>query len=710
MKKMTFECTERVGSLREYYVADEPRIRRLIGDTRCHRAYMLYLEGWKKYKGNERVATTRMRKSYAEAYMLEHTMPNITPGELIVGKPDLRELSEEEKLLFDHYQMAEHYVIDNWGRKDHTALDYQLLLDKGITGIIALLEEQLEDIDYDNGLEAQRYEFLICCKIELQGLLKLCEAYADCALQMAREAQGEEKVELLELHEVLKQVPVKPARTFREALQSIQMFTFNLYGLYSFGKPDLYLLPYYRRDLEAGILTAQKAQELIDCFFLLSVSNVPGWAAEGLMLGGRDADGKAVENELTWHFLNAIEHTRLPDPNVGFCVTEETGAEILGYASELIANGYAQPQIWNNDAIVESMVANGFDRKEANLFTLSTCVEVTPIGCSGINVTSPMINVLEVFLEAFHQCDNSMNFDAVFDTFAKHFFAKCRDAVWLENLYFLEQARNSTDPMRCSLLIHDCIERGLSHDSGGARYNQLEPDLFGVQNVGESLNVIKKVVFAEKRITIEEFQRALKSNYEGYEELLLYIRNKVPHFGAGDFEANEIVKKVSDLMLEAFRNKITSRGAGILPGNFSYLYHVGKGEETEASPDGRKAGMPLNDGCNPVQGYDDKGPTVSLASTAYWEPSRFLGGTSVNVKICKGVGKEKIAALIKGYLQMKGAQLQFNVVSAEELQKAQENPEQYKDILVRVGGYSDFFVKLMKSQQDEVISRTINGM
>ena len=576
--------------------------------------------------------------------------------------------------------------------------------------MIELVNDEIQKIDLNDGLQAERYEFLLCSRLELEGLLKLSQAYAKRALEMAEQAEGEDKKDLLELYKVLEQVPAKPARTFREALQSIQMFTFNLYGLYSYGKPDLYLLPYYKKDIANGTLTPEKAQELIDCFYLLSIQNCPSWAAEGLMLGGRDADGNPIENELTWHFLNAIEHTRIPDPNIGFCVTDQTSDEILDYVSELITKGYAQPQIWNNDAVVESMVQNGFDRRDANLFTLSCCVEVTPIGCSGINVTSPMINVLKVFLEAFDKCTDEMTYDDVFKAFTTHFYNVVKERVLLENLYFLEQARNSTDPVRCSLLIHDCIERGLTHDSGGARYNQLEPDLFGVINVGECLNVIKRIVFEENRITIEELNKALKCNYEGYEELLLYIRNKVPHFGTGDAQSNQIMKNVTDAILDAFSDKITVRGSTILPGNFSYLYHVREGEMTSASPDGRKAGMPLHDGCNPVQGYDTLGPTISLSSTVFWEPSRFLGGTAVNVKISKGVEKEKISSLIKGYIKTKGAQLQFSVISPEDLLNAQKNPELYKDLLVRIGGYSDFFVKLGKNQQDEVISRTLIEM
>lgn len=707
MKILNINATKRVEHLREYYLKEEPRVRRLIGDNRKHRARFLYLEGWENLK--ETAPTLKLRKSMAESYMLKNTKPHITKGELIVGQPDLREFEPEEQAKYDQYMYAYKFVPENWGRKDHLALDYQLLLDKGVQGMLEIVEQKLENLDSANGTNAETYEFFLCAKIELEGLIALCENYRDYVFELYQNAT-EEKAELLELYETLKQVPLHPAKTFRQALQSIQLFTFNLYGLYSFGKPDLYLLPYYRNDIENGTLTIQKAQELIDCFFLQSVFNVPGWAAEGLMLGGYDSKGNPVENELTFHFLKAIEHTRLPDPNVGFCVTEHTSEELLNFASSLLAKGYTQPQIWNTDAVIESMTNNGFAIEDARLFTLSTCVEVTPIGCSGINVTSPMINVLKIFLEAFHECDDSTSFDGIFEKFKTKFKNHCREQIALENLYFLEQSRNCTDPVRCSLLIHDCIEKGLSHDSGGARYNQLEPDLFGVQNVGECLNVIKKIVFTQKKITVSQFKTALKNNYQGHEELLAYIRNKIAHFGTGDQEANQIMKQVTDLMLESFKDYTTVRGSNIIPGIFSYLYHLPHGKETAASPDGRKDGDPLNDGCNPVQGYDSNGPTASLLSTASWEPARFLGGTSVNVKLSADTKPETISALIKAYLKTKGAMLQFNVVDTATLKEAQSNPEKHGNLLVRIGGYSDFFTKLTPSHQNEIISRTENKL
>ena len=200
----------------------------------------------------------------------------------------------------------------------------------------------------------------------------------------------------------------------------------------------------------------------------------------------------------------------------------------------------------------------------------------------------------------------------------------------------------------------------------------------------------------------------MADNYENQGDLLLYIRNKVAHFGTGDAEANKIAKMVSDMVLKTFDPMTTVRGAKIIPGAFSYRDHEKHGRVTPASPDGRKAGMPLNDGSSPVQGYDNMGPTLSLASTVAWEPSRFLGGTSVNVKINKGVEPQKIAALIRGYMKTHGSQIQFNIVDSQTLIDAKKHPEMYKDLLVRIGGYSDFFVTIPERLQDEIISRTMN--
>jgi len=709
MKENLFkDASTRVKSLREYYLNNSPMsVNRDLFCWKCHRSLLLYVQGWEK---SCHAQTTRIRRSMAEAHMLEHTKPVIIENELIVGQPNLAPFTAEEEAEYNRCLDLDKVIPPKRGRADHLALDYQLLLDKGIKGILEILNEKISKLDLTDGSTANNYEFYYCCKLELEGLLKMSENYASCAKELADNSMGRKKEHYNELYEVLTQVPANPARTFREALQSIHMFTWSLYGIYSFGKPDVYLYPYYKKDIDDGILTVDAAQELIDCFYLQSVPNMSAWAAESLMLGGRNKDGVLVENELTWHFLTAIEHTHIPDPNVAFCVTEETGTEILNYAAQLIVNGHCQPQIWNSDEITRSMLKNGYDSEAANMFTISTCTEITPIGCSGVSITSPYMNLLKIFLDAFSSCDNNSDFEEIFDKFKKEFRTYCNEAILMENLYQIERGRNSTDPMRISVLIHDCMEKCLSNDSGGAKYNFLEPNILGMQNVSESLNVIKRLVFEENFLTIEEFKTALENNYDGFEELLLKIRNKTVHFGTGDEQSNKIAKRVADMVFETFEPMTTVRGAKIIPGAFSYRDHELHGKMTSASPDGRKSGMPLNDGSCPVQGYDNLGPTLSLSSTAYWGPARFLGGTSVNVKINSGIENEKIVALIKGYLKSHGTQLQFNIVDTKTLLEAQKNPENYKDLLVRIGGYSDFFVKIPKNLQDEVISRASNKL
>ena len=354
------------------------------------------------------------------------------------------------------------------------------------------------------------------------------------------------------------------------------------------------------------------------------------------------------------------------------------------------------------------MLERGYDKEAANWFTQSTCVEITPIACSGVSITSPYINMLNIFLEAFAKCDNSMSFDEIYACFEDEYENYLKKVLLKENLFQLERKRNATDPVRISAFIDDCIERGLSNESGGARYNDIEPNMLGMTNVIESFNVVKELVFNQQKLTVEEFNEILKNNYVGSEDILAYIKNKVSHFGTDTKETNYIAKRVADTVVKKLGKFTTFRGANFVPGAFSYKDHEQHGRYTQASPDGRRAGDVLADGSSPVQGYDNQGPTLSLNSTVSWEPLRFLGGISVNVKISPNVSTEHIRALIEGYVKLNGIQLQFNVVDTEILKDAQKNPDKYGNLLVRIGGYSDYFTKIPKRLQDDVIARSQN--
>lgn len=706
--RYTTEKSARIDYLKNYYTTHSRMVLKR-DDTvpwKCHRPLYLYVEGW---INNKYAPTVKIRRSLAEAYMLKNMKPVICERELIVGQPDFSPFTAEESEKYNEYMLIYRSGIPTlMGRADHMALDYKALLEKGVEGVIAEIKQKLDGVNIYDGREIEHYEFYTCALTELEGVLALAESYKNYALELAEQASDDTKAEYLALADTLARVPAKPATSFREAVQSIQLFLYSLFGIYSAGRPDQYLYPYYKKDIDEGIMTESEAQEIIDCFYLQYMNNMSAWAAASLMIGGRDEDGNAVENRLTWHFLTAIEHTHIPDPNVGLCVTSETSDDLLEYAAELIRAGHCQPQIWNNDGITESMLKNGYDKKAANLFTQSTCVELTPIGCSGVSITSPYINLLKVFLNAFDECDNSMTLDGIFSIFEKKYENHLKNVLVQEHLFQLERGRTTTDPIRISAFVNDCIECGLPTDSGGARYNDIEPNMLGMINVIESLNVINELVFKEQKLTLEQFREILKNDYEGSPDLLAYIRNKAPHFGTNTEESNLIAKRVSDTVINALKKFTTFRGANFVPGAFSYRDHELHGKSTGASPDGRRHGDTLADGSSPVQGYDNKGPTLSLSSTTSWEPLRFLGGVSVNVKLSPSVSTENIKALIKGYIKQNGIQLQFNIVDTEMLRDAQKNPDGYGDLLVRIGGYSDYFTKIPRRLQDDVIARSQN--
>lgn len=700
--------SERVRNLREYYALNSPMVTdRELVPWKCSHSLYLYTEGWLAHAD---APTVKLRRAEAERHMLERSKPVVRPGELIVGQPDFSPLTDEEKEKYAGYdEDYNRWIPPQRGRADHLALDYPKLLTRGVEGLLAEAEEKRDALDPLDGRTAAKYEFYESCVIELRGVLTLAEHYAEEARRMAEATSGAEQAEYLALAETLEQVPAREARTFREALQSVHFFLYCLYGIYSAGRPDQYLLPYYRRDLENGILDESTAQELIDCFCLQYMNNMSAWAAAGFMVGGRDPEGNPVENELTWHFLIAIGHTHTPDPNVGFCVTEETSAEILAYTAELLRAGHGNPQIWNNDAVTRSMLQNGYAPHDANNFTHSTCVEITPIACSGVSITSPYINMLKIFTDMFMDCPDEIEFEALFERYREAFNAYCVEAMRQESLWQLERSRNGTDPARISTLIDDCMERGVSNDGGGAKYNFIMPNMLGMTNVIESFNVIRELVYERKFLTISEFKSALAANYQGYEALSKQIINRVEHFGNGTERSNELAKRVSDMVLDVFRQFTTFRGSRVIPGAFSYRDHEINGRYTPASPDGRLAGKPVASGSDPVQGYDRNGPTMTLCSAAAWKPARFLGGTALNIKLNQNTSADTLIALIHGFLKTEDAQMQFNIVSAEELLDAQKHPEKYGNLIVRIGGYSDYFTRIPKALQDDVIARSMGN-
>jgi len=258
--------------------------------------------------------------------------------------------------------------------------------------------------------------------------------------------------------------------------------------------------------------------------------------------------------------------------------------------------------------------------------------------------------------------------------------------------------------------MNDCLEKGIDTEWGGARYNWIMPSFVGLANIADSINVIDDLVFGSQRMTLKEMAAMLENNFEGYEDIRAYILNRAARYGNDDKRADDLICELSKKIIEFCEGYENCRGGRLVPSLFCWIQHDRLGTQTMASPDGRLAGFPLGDGSGPAQGAEKNGPTASLLSSTKWEHYKFIGGIAVNIKFAKKLFKAesrgKLKSLIKVFMKRGGFELQINVTDKETLEKARENPELYRDLIVRIGGYSDYFTKLSKSMQAEIIQRT----
>ena len=647
---LEFKITERVKSLRETYLNSE-FVKNRLDYNRARRMKLYYRRGFAQHRGVENVI---LRRALADAYLLDRMEPVLVDGELIVGQPDFSPLTEaeaEELKLPSNIPPAP-------GRHDHMALDFEKLLSVGVLGLI-------EEIESKNQPENPFYKGALA---ELRALLGLAKRYADAA-----RARG-----MYEIAEILERVPAYPARTFREALQSIHFYSFSLWGLYQAGRPDRYLYPFYRRDIDSGILTNEMAQELVDCFCLMYTTYISAYSSVGFMIGGMDPEGNPVENELTWLFLNSIGHTRTADPSIGLCVTQHTSKELLLSACRLIADGCTHPAFYGDKLITDALVARGCPISDARSYIHSCCVEITVAGKSSVWTVSPYHNVLKLLLEVMKKSEDAKDFEEFYGRFERALFEMIAEGNERENRAQAIRAENGGEPLRVSVLVDECIARGKSINEGGAVYNDIQPNFLGLFNVCDSMIVIRKLVFDEKQTTMAGLCEILENNWEGNEALRQKIINDLPHYGNNEKTTDEMALRLTDSVVRACADLTTYRGAKVTPALFSYNEHIRHGLGTPASPDGRYHGDPLCDGTNPVQGRDVNGPTAMLNSTIFWDHAPFLGGIACNLELSSSQATpEIIQALLLGYID-RGMELQINVVDSDVLLDAKSNPESHK--------------------------------
>ena len=626
----------------------------------------------------------------------------------------------------------------------HTVLGDKIYT-KGLLDIKKDIEESLARLDFYNDPEAldKQYE-LEAMAIAADALILYARRHAELARSLAAaEKDPQRKKELEKIAEVCDWVPAHAPRDFWEALQyywfvHVGVTTeYNTWDSFNPGRLDQNLFPFYKKGLEEGTLTREWARELLEAFWV-KFNNQPappkvGVTAEEsgtytdfalINVGGLKPDGSDGANELSYLILDVIEEMRLLQPSSMVQVSAKNPDSLLLRALKIIRTGFGQPSIFNTDAIVQELMRQGKAVEDARKGGSSGCVEAGAFGREAYILTGyfNMPKILEITLnngvdprtgkKIGLETGDPRNFGSfeellsAFEKQMKHFIdIKIRGNNVIEKLF----ATYLPSPF-LSLFIDDCIAKGKDYHNGGARYNTRYIQGVGLGTITDMLTSLKYNVFDQKLITMDEMLRALSQNFKGYERLRDHLINKTPKFGNDDDYADEQARRVFDLYFGLIDGRPTVCGGKYRINLLPTTVHVYFGKVTGATPDGRLAGEPVSEGISPVQGMDRKGPTAVIKSEGKLDHIK-TGGTLLNQKftpqlLADDEGLAKLKDLIRSYFRLMGHHIQFNVVTAETLREAQKHPEKYRDLIVRVAGYSDYFVDCAKELQDEIIRRT----
>jgi formate C-acetyltransferase len=626
----------------------------------------------------------------------------------------------------------------------HTVLDDKIY-HKGFVDFQNDLRRSLEALDYLNDPRAwARAQELKAMQVCAQALIRFAERHAEQAQDLARrEKDPARRAELERIAEVCSRVPAHAPRSFWEALQYYWFVhlgvttELNTWDAFSPGRLDQHLVPFYKQDLAEGRLTRAQAEELLQCLWI-KFNNQPappkvGVTAEEsgtytdfaqINTGGVREDGSDGVNEVTYLILDVIEAMRLLQPSSSIQVSKKNPDEFVRRGARIIRTGFGQPSVFNADLIVQELVRQGKALADARNGGSSGCVEVGAFGKENYNLTGyfNLPKVLEITLHdgldprtgkriglATGNPASIGSFDELLDAFEaqiRHFVEiKVRGNNVIERLY----AEHMPAPF-LSLLIDDCVKQGRDYHDGGARYNTTYIQGVGLGTTTDALTALKFHVFERKTLGMAELLKVLEDNFVGHERTRQLLLNKTPRYGNDEDYADEVMTAIFEAYFRAVDGRPNTKGGTYHINLLPTTVHIYFGSVTLATPDGRRAGEPLSEGVSPVQGADRRGPTAVLRSVAKMDHVR-TGGTLLNQKFAPQLlrdeeGLDKLVQLIRTYFTLDGHHVQFNVVDAATLRAAQEHPDQHRDLIVRVAGYSDYFCDLGKALQDEIIART----
>lgn len=709
---------------------------------------------WEDRRANRAFATNEVKQSL------------ISLGEYWKGKTVeehiLCRLGEEEKKCSCLGRPVFFPNLYLYGGLGHVCARHEVVLTQGFGGIKKRIAEKMADLDLASEEGLQKREFYQAMIISLEAVTCFIKRYAQLARERAnQESSGTRKQELLQIAENCEWISENPARTFWEAMQLMHITT-NIIEIesnghsISYGRMDQYLYPFYASDMKKGAVSKHFAAELIETWFFkvwelrklrdeqTSVMNAEVGVAGPLSLyGGVDKDGKDATNDLTYLFLEGHAHTRTVDPWASLRWHANMPWELKVKVCNVIRIGTGQPKLFNDEVIIPNMLLAGKSLEDARDYGVIGCVELDSSGQSYGAHDASYFSASKVMELAINDgrcvdcgpgCINYAKCGAVggrlgvatgsiadfksiddvkkaFETQMKYFVGKMM--AWIHTTEIVHQELKPLPYL--SAITNDCIDKGIDVTAGGARYNSSGPQIVGQATAADCFNTIEQLVFEEKKVAGAQLLDAVKKNWEGYDALRALINSdKVRHFGNDDDKADKWFRYVADVYADEVTSHPGPRGGDMHPGDYSVTANVAVGSVQGATVDGRKAGEAVSNSLNPVHTsegtHDYKGPTAMIKSAAKMDHERYHNGTLLNCRFSPSclegeIGIENFINFIDTYFQRKGLHIQFNIVNKDVLRDAQKHPENYPGLLVRIAGYSAYFVRLSKELQDDLIGR-----
>lgn len=683
---------ERINGLLQYYIKEKSHHR--YRKPKCGERYFLAEQFAKEHLTDTERCVRRLR------WMLERETPVVFPDAKIVMMrtvPEVPEIfteTEWEEIKKDHY-------IHEQGKVCNINPDYRKIIDVGFD---EKREEIRESLRKKEGTDTEAACYL-------QALLETLDIIEDFA---GRYAQAAEKAGNEEAARILRKIPAKKPENFQEALQFLRLMHYCLWCSFNYhntlGRFDQYLYPYLKADLESGALTKESALELLEEFFIsfnIDSDLYPGMQqgdnGQSMVLGGRDADGKDLYNELSALCMQASLELRLIDPKINLRVHENTPLSLYERGTELTKQGLGFPQYSNDEVIIPALLRWGYDKEDAYNYVVAACWEFIIPGC-GMDI--PNIDGLS-FSQVLVRCLPKLSACGTFEEFLELVRQEISNTIREMTKNYRNVYMEPSTVM--SLMMDGCVENGRDISKGN-KYNNYGIHGSGLSTAVDSLAAIEKYVFTEKSVTVEELLNALEHNFEGYEELRNKLRFDGPKMGNDNDQVDRLAVKLLDWFAESLEGIHNDRGGIYRAGTGSAMYYIWHSKDLQATPDGRDAGEEFACNYSPSLFSRCRGPVSIIKSFAKPDLTKVANGGPLTIELYDSLFRNqesigKVAMFVKSFMDMGGHQMQINAVNREKLLDAKAHPENYRNLIVRVWGWSGYFVELDEVYQDQIIKR-----